>query len=78
MCAKKGRRGRPRIHESEAARKRAERASAKALGCKIVHVALPEEYKTLLDKFCTENKMSKVDAICYLLDLHYDSLDSTK
>ena len=77
MCVEKGRRGRPRIHDSEAARKREERARAKALGCKVVLVSLPEEYKTLLDKFCTENKMSQADALCYLLDLYYNFSDST-
>ena len=77
MCTEKGRPGRPRVHDSEAARKRTERARAKAIGCKVVHVSLPEEYKTLLDIFCTENKMSQVEALCYLLDLYYDFSDST-
>jgi len=77
LCEEKKRPGRPRIHESEAARKRAERARAKILGCRVLHVTLPEEYKALLDRFCAENKMSQVEGLCYLLDLHYNFSDTT-
>ena len=77
MCVEKSRPGRPRIYDCDAARKRAERARAKAEGFKEVHLSLPEEYKTLFDKFCAENKMSQVEALCYLLDLNYDFSDST-
>ena len=77
MCAEKDRRGRPRIYESAAEKKRAERTRIKAAGCKEVRLSVPEEYKTLFDKFCEESKMSQVEALCYLLDLHYDFSDST-
>ena len=76
MCAEEIRRGRPRIYDSDAERKRAERARAKVEGYKEVHLSLPEEYKILLDRFCSENTMSQVEAICYLLDLHYNFSDS--
>ena len=63
------------IHGSDAARKRAQRAREKAAGYKDVHLALPEEYKTLLDKFCARNNMGQVEALCYLLDLYCDFTD---
>ena len=74
---KKGRPGRPKLYESAAEKKRMERARIKAAGCKEVRISVPEEYKTLLDRFCAENNMSQVEALCYLLDLHYDFSDST-
>ena len=77
MCVEKSRRGRPRIYDSDAAKKRAFRARAIQAGCKEIHVALPEEYKTLFGHFCAENKMSQAEAFCYLLDLHFDFPDST-
>ena len=77
MCAEKSRRGRPRIYESDAERKRVERARAKVAGCKDIHLSLPEDYKILLDRLCTENKMCQVDALCYLLDLYYNFSDSS-
>ena len=76
MCAEKSRPGRPRIYGSLAERRRAERARAKIAGCKDVRVSLPGEYKTALDTFRAENKMSLPEAICYLLDLHFDFPDS--
>ena len=72
MCAEKRRPGRPAIYDSAAAKKRAERARIKAAGCKDVRVSISEEYKTLFDRFCAENKMTQAEALCYLLDLHYD------
>ena len=77
MCTKKRRPGRPKIYESAAARKREERARIKAAGCREMRISVPEEYKTLFDRFCAENKMSQVGALCYLLDLHYDFPDSS-
>ena len=62
--------GRPKIHDSDAARKRAERSRLKAAGCKDINVSLPGEYKILFNKFCDEHNMTQVDAICYLLDLY--------
>ena len=77
MRSEKSSRGRPRIYETDAERKRVERARAKAVGCKDIHLSLPEDYKILLDRFCADNKMSQVEALCYLLDLYYDFSDST-
>jgi hypothetical protein len=77
LCAEKRRPGRPRLYTSEAERKRVERARAKVIGCKVVVLSLPGEYKILLDRFCAENNMSKVEGVCYLLDLHYDFSDPT-
>ena len=77
MCAEKGRPGRPRKYESAAEKKRMERTRIKAAGCKEVRLSVPEEYKVLLDRFCAENNMSQVEALCYLLDLHYDFSDPT-
>ena len=77
MCAKKGP-GRPRIYDNTAARKRAERARAKAAGCRAILLSsVPEEYKILFDRFCTEHKLSQVEGFCYLLDLFHDFSDST-
>ena len=77
MCAEKSRRGRPRIYGSLAERRRAERARAKIAGCKDVRISLPEEYKTRLDTFCAENKLSLAEAVCYLLDSQSGFSDST-
>ena len=79
MSAEKGRPGRPRLYESAAEKKRAERARVKAAGCKEVRLSVPEECKALFDKFCAENRMRQVDALQYLLELHYgyDLSDST-
>ena len=77
MCAKKSRVGRPKIYDSAAAKKRAERARIKAAGCKEVRLSLPEEYKAQFDEFCAENKLSQVGAFCYLLDLFHGFSDST-
>ena len=74
MCADKRQRGRPRIYESEAVRKQAERARTKLAGCKEIRLSVPEEYKILFDKFCAQNNLSKVEGLCYLLDLHYNNL----
>ena len=77
MCAKKGP-GRPRIYASNAVRKRAERARAKAAGCKAILLSsVPEEYKTLFENFCTNNKMTQVEGFCYLLDLFYNFSEPT-
>ena len=78
MCAEKGRPGRPRVYESAAEKKRAERARIKAAGYREMRLSVPEDYKTLFEKFCADNKMSQVEGLCYLLDLHYDSLDAMK
>jgi len=43
----------------------------------IFQAAVPEDYKALFDEFCADNKMSQVDALCYLLDLYYDFSDPT-
>ena len=76
LCAKK-RPGRPRIYDSSAARKRAERKRAKEAGCKAILLSsVPEEYKALFDKFCAEHKMPQVEGFCYLLDLVYNFSDS--
>ena len=65
--------GRPRVHGSDADRKRLERKRAKAAGCKAVNMIwLPEEYKKLFDKFCTRNHMTQAVALCALLDSYYD------
>ena len=69
MCAKKGRRGRPRIYDDSAARQRAHRAREKAAGYKEVTLLLPDAYKDLFDKFCAQNNMGQVDGLCYLLDI---------
>lgn len=76
MCAEKGRPGRPRIYESAAEKKRAERARIKAAGCRELRISLPGEYKALLERFCGDNNMSQVEGLCYLLDLYYDFSDS--
>ena len=68
MCAKKGR---PRIYDDSAARQRAHRAREKAAGYKEVTLSLPDAYKALFDKFCLENRMGQVEALQYLLELHY-------
>ena len=69
--------GRPRIYESEAHRKRIERARAREEGCKVLYVTLPLEYKILLDRFCEEHNLTQLGAICYLLDLHYNFSEPT-
>jgi len=75
VCEKR-RPGRPRIYESAAEKKRMERERIKAAGCKEVRLSVPEEYKILFDRFCSENKMSQVEALCYLMDLQYGFSDT--
>ena len=77
MCAEKSRAGRPKIYDSAAEKKRAERARIKAAGCREVRLSLPEEYKAQFDKFCAENKLAQVEGFCYLLDLFQNFSDSS-
>ena len=76
MCAKKGRGGRPRIYDNNAARQRAHRAREKKAGYKEVTISLPDAYKTLFDKFCDQNNMGQADGLCYLLDICSNFSDS--
>ena len=72
MCAK---RGRPRIYDSIAAKKKSARERLKEAGCKEIRLSVPEEYKKLFDIFSARNNMSQTNAFCYLLDLHFDFSD---
>jgi len=60
---------RPRIYNSVSAKRKAAREREKAAGCKEIRLSVPEEYKKLFVKFSAENKMSQIEAFCYLLDL---------
>ena len=79
MYVGKKRPGRPRLYESASDKKRAERARIRAAGFREIRLSVPEECKALFDRFCSENKLSQVDALQYLLELHYgyDFSDST-
>ena len=63
-------RGRARVYDSEAAKKKAARVLAKQAGCKDLRISLSEEYKTLFGHFCAENKIN-VSAWSYMLPVGF-------
>lgn len=65
-------RGRPRIYASEKEKHKVYRESKKQGGAVYLGCYLPLEYKELLKRFSQENNMTICNAICYLLDVHYD------
>lgn len=65
-------RGRPRIYASEKEKHKAYRESKKQGGAVYLGCYLPLEYKELLKRFSLENNMTLGNAVCYLLDVHYD------
>ena len=63
--------GRPKIHNSDAERKRKKRRLIKEEGYKDIHLSLPGEYKKMFKYFCAEKELSYLEGICKLLDMHY-------
>ncbi len=60
--------GRPKKYKNKAKQMRAQRAKKKQAGYRDIHASIPDEYKKILDQFCSATKLSIAELICYLLE----------